>query len=223
MYCRSVLVLLSLLAATVTSQDTPACNDARNALRANWPCYNAFSGVVNAADQNTSVGAAVDLNVYCAADCRNLVNRALVNCDDDDDPDGAAGFGSLTRFICTTYANNVSCYDFINSPQREALIDAFETSGVCPDVPAGQMCSSACQTAFQNLLTDGGCCIIALLDIASQAPGGDEFDEYELLAQCPVDLSGGDTCTEIGGGATGLKAFGSILLFAIIVAVQAVI
>ena len=101
--------------------------------------------------KTTSIGGVVDLNVYCAADCRNLVNRATIACDDGDDPDGAAAFTSLTGLLCTTDADNVNCFDFLSSPQFEALTDAADMSGACPDeIPPGQMCSPACQTAVSK-------------------------------------------------------------------------
>ena len=221
MHCQSVFVLLSLFVAVVSSQNVQACIDAQNALNANQSCFNAFSGVVNGLTGNTTLGVSVDLNVYCAADCRDLVNRMATACDDGDDPVGAAGFMSLTRLVCTIDADNTSCFDFLNSPEFEALGNAVETSGVCPDeIPPGQTCPSACQAAFQNFVIDGGCCVNLLFDIAT---GFDDEELESLLAQCPIDLSLGGTCTEIGGGATGLKAFGSVLLFAVIFVVQTVI
>ena len=77
------------------------------------------------------------------------------------------------------------------------------------------MCSPACQTAFQNFIVEGGCCVAELFELASQ----DADDELNnLLLQCPIDLSRGGSCVEIGGGANGLKAIGSVLLFAVIIA-----
>ena len=220
MYCRSVLLLLSLFAAVVTSQNTQACTDAQNALAANQPCFNASSAVLNFLGVNTSIGDEVDLNVYCAADCRNLANRAIIACADGDNVDAVSAFASLTRLICATDADNVNCFDFLGSPQFQALTDAADMFRACPDeIPPGQMCPSACQTAVQNFVIDGGCCTVLLFDIGSEIAG----DELNILGQCPIDLSRGGTCTEIGGGATGLKAIGNILLFAIIIAVQAVI
>ena len=213
MYCRSVVVLLSLFAAVVTSQDNQACTDAQNALLANQPCFNALSGVRNAIDVNSNItlgDGGVDLNVYCAADCRNLVNQQAMACDVGDDSIGAAAFLGLTQFICTTDTdNNVNCLDFIDSPQFEALNNDFTESGVCPDeIPAGQMCSSACQTALQNFVIDSGCCINMLLGALRLDP--DAMINGLLLSQCPVDISQDHgTCIEIGAGETGAGETGA--------------
>lgn len=213
MYCRSVFVLLTLFAAVVISQDTQACIDATAALAANQPCFSAFTTLGTAVSQNTSISG-VNLNMYCAQSCRGLVNRILT-CDGD--PDSAA-FVSLNEFICSVGSDGVSCYDFFLSARFRALQNELDTT--CPDnIPDGQMCDSACQTAFQNFVIDGGCCIAELFEFVNQF-AGEELEQ--LQAQCPVDLSRGGTCTEIGGGATGLKAFVSVLLFAIIIAVAAI-
>ena len=232
MYCRSVFALLSLFAAVVTSQDTPGCINARTALRANQNCFNEVSVVLNVLDfdSNITLGdSGLDLKVFCAADCRNLVNLQTIACRDDGDGDDSfGGLGpaeallGLTRVICSTDTeNNVNCIDVIDSPRIETLNNAFVESGVCPDeIPDGQTCSSACQRALQNFVIDGGCCINLLFDAASTDP--DSTFNGVSLSQCPVDLSQGrSTCTEIGvgGGAPGLNAFGGVLLFAVIIAV----
>ena len=206
MYYSSVLLLLSLFVAVVTSQ-TAECIAAQSALIANAACYSAFNDIGNAisADRNVSM---LDLNVYCVPDCRNLVNR-LITCDGD--PDSATGV-RFNEYLCNVDSNGVSCYDFIRSPRFETLGNSVDA--MCPDIPAGQTCSSTCQTAFQNFVVDGGCCIQELFEFASQDADDDLND---LLARCPVDLSRGGTCTEIGG-ANGLKAFGSVLFIAVIIA-----
>ena len=215
MYCQSVFVLLSLFAVIVTSQDTPACRDAATALAANPPCLSAFSDIGTALSLNRSIsGAGVNLNVYCVQSCRSLVNR-LLTCDND--PDSAAGV-NLNQLICTTDSDGMSCYDFFISGGFANLLNGLESA--CPDdIPDGQMCDSTCQTAFQNSIIDGGCCVAELFEFGSQFT--DQSLEEEL-AQCPVDLSRGGTCTEIGGGATGLKAFATVLLFAVIIAVASI-
>ena len=151
MYYSSVLLLLSLFVAVVTSQ-TAECIAAQNALANNTVCLSVYSDVANAitADRNVSM---LDLNVYCVPDCRNLVNR-LITCDGD--PDSAAGV-SFNEYLCNIDSNGVSCYDFIRSSRFEALANSVDA--VCPDIPAGQTCSSTCQTAFQNFVIDGGCCM----------------------------------------------------------------
>ena len=209
MYCRSVLLLLSFFVVVVTSQNTSqACTDAITAVAANQPCSIAFLNIRNALSRTTIRTA--DLNAYCVADCRNLVNRVFT-CDND--PDGAAAV-SLNQFICSIDSDGMSCYDFLFSARFATLNNGLYA--MCPDdIPDGEMCSSACQTAFQNFVIDGGCCVAELLEFARQL-ASDELDE--LLAQCPVDLTRGGTCTEIGGGTTGLKVFGNVLLFAVIFA-----
>ena len=164
-----------------------------------------LTGVVSSLDRNiTSADASmVDTNVYCTADCRNFVNRAVIACGNAIEPDVTAAFLALSPFICTNdVENNVTCFNFINSPQFAAVNDAFTESGVCPDeIPAGQTCSSACQRALQNFAIDGGCCIDVLFGIATREHN---VTIYGLsLSQCPVDLSQGTggTCTEIGVGA----------------------
>ena len=204
MYCRGIL--LSLLVAVVTSQD---CANIEATIAANPTCALAFANVLTAIANNGSISSA-DLNVYCLSTCRNLVNQAAL-CSGDSD---AETFPAFNRFICSTDRGE-SCYNFFVS-EFDALQDAFEASGVCPDdIPDGQMCSSACQTAFQNFIAQNGCCIAELFELVTQ----DVNEEInDLLAQCPVDLSRGGTCVEIGGGATGLKALGSVLFFAVIIA-----
>ena len=210
MYCRSVFVLLSLFAAVVTSLNTPACNDATTALIANQPCFNAATALRTAFSLNTTSG--VDLNVYCVQSCRSLINRVAA-CGGE--PRGMA----LNQFICTADSDGMNCYDFIFSARFAALQNDLRM--VCSDVATGgQTCSSACQTAFQNFVIDGECCVVELLEFGSQI--ADMSFEESMRAQCPVDLSRGGTCTEIGGGATGLKAFGTALMFAIIIAVTVI-
>ena len=207
MYYRSVLFLLSLFVAAVTSQTSQACIDAATALAANQPCVSAFSDIGDAIDRNTSISVE-DLNVYCVPGCRNLVNRVLT-CSAD-----STTAISLNQFICSVDSDGMSCYDFLFSARYATLNNDIET--VCPDdIPDGQMCSSACQTAFQNYVINGGCCVAEIFEFAAQF-ADEELDE--LIAQCPIDLSRGGTCTEIGG-ATGLKAFASVLLFAVTFAV----
>ena len=220
MYCRSVFVLLSLFVAAVTSQDTPACTDAENALEANQNCSRALIALEEAVSLNRSISAGVDLDAYCAADCRNLVNRQITACDDEED-DGAAAFLSLTPVVCATDPDGMSCADYLylQRSRFEEVYNNFtsETSGVCPFGMPEQGCSSACQTAIQNSVTNGGCCVQYLLQF------GSDQSSKELLARCDIDYSRGGTCveigSEIGGGTTGLKAFGSSLLFAVIIAV----
>ena len=208
MYYSSVLLLLSLFVAAVTSQ-TAECNAAQAALVANTDCYNVYTDIAFAINNDRTVSM-LDLNVYCVPDCRNLVNR-LITCDGD--PESEAGV-RFNEYLCNVDSDGVSCYDFIRSPRFDTLANSVDA--VCPNIPAGQTCSSTCQTAFQNFVVDGGCCIQELFEFASQ----DADDELNnLLAQCPVDLSRGGTCTEIGGGATGLKAVGSVLFLAVIIAV----
>ena len=218
MYCRIVFVLLSLfVAVAISQQNTQACIDAQSAVRANQPCFNAVFGLMDALNQNTSISAGVDLNVYCSAGCRNLVNRVSIACNDGD-PDGTSVSSvSFTQLVCVTDADRMSCADLIFSPRFAMIRGEFdsEASGVCPfEMPTGQVCPSACQTAIQNFAINGGCCVPHIFAFV-----GDESSN-EVIAQCDVDYSRGGTCTElIGGGATGLKAFGSLLLFAIIIAV----
>ena len=247
MYCRSVFVLLSFFAAVVTSQNTPACNDATTALTGNQPCFNAFTAFANAISLNASITSGVDLNVYCAQSCIRLVNRALSACRSGDPDRNIA----VNQFICTADSDGMSCYDFIFSARFAALQNDLERT-CSDDAPVGQMCSSSCQTTFQNSIIDGGCCYVELLELGSQI--ADMSLEESVLARCPVDLSRGGTCTEIGseatgeigseatgeigsgdngeigdgatveigGGATGLKAFGTVLMFAIIIAVTVI-
>ena len=212
MYCRSVLLLLSFFVAVVTSQNTSqACTDAVTAVVVNHPCSIAFLNIRNALSQSGTTIRMADLNAFCVADCRNLVNRVFT-CDND--PGGAAAV-SLNQFICSIDSDGMRCYDFLFSARFATLHNGLDA--MCPDdIPDGQMCSSACQTAFQNFAIDGGCCVAELLEFGRQL-ADDKLNK--LLAQCPVDLTRGGTCTEIGGGATGLnKAFESILLFAVIFA-----
>ena len=217
MYCRSVFVLLmSLFAAVVTSQNTPACNDAATALSANQPCFNAATALVNALSLNTSVTSGVDLNVYCVQSCISLVNPVLSACRSDD----PGVIAALNQFICTADSDGMSCYDFLFSARFAALQNDLERT-CSDDAPGEQTCSSACQTTFQNSIIDGGCCVAELLEYSSQIRIADMREE-SVLARCRVDLSRGGTCTEIGGGATGLKAFGTVLMFAIIIAVTVI-
>ena len=209
MYCRSVLLqlLLTLFITIVTSQT--ACDNAQAALRSNQACFSAFVNIGNAIGNNATISLE-DLNAYCIPECRGLAN-GLEACDDDPDDTPAE---DINRFICTT-DDGMSCFDFIRSSTFTNLSSAVEGSGACEDdIIDGQMCSPGCQTAFQNFIIEGGCCIAEVFEFASQF-ADDSLDE--LLAQCPVDLSQGGTCTEIGG-ANGLKAFGSVLLFAVVIA-----
>ena len=220
MYCRIVFVLLSLFVAVAISQpNTQACIDAQSAVRANQPCFNAFSGLMNAVNQSTSISSGADLNVYCAAGCRNLVDRVNIACDDD----GRYLFGNSMRFnqfVCVIFANGrQSCASLISLPQFQMIFHSEAYRDCRFKMPTGQVCPSACQTAIQNFATIGGCCVPHYFEYSLLTS---DVNFNTVIAQCDVDYSRRGTCIEIGGGATGLKAFGSFLLFALIIAVTVI-
>ena len=209
MYCRVVLLLLTSIATSQT-----ACDRANIALLSNEACYNAFRDVAVAVRDDDATINLEDLNAYCTPECRGLLSAVTAVCGDDP---GSTPIGAINSFICTT-DGDVSCYDFITSSPFSNFSDAVRASGDCEDdITAREMCSPGCQAAFQNYIIDGGCCVSESLEFAARL-AGESLDE--LLAYCPVDLSRGGTCTEIGG-ANGLKAFGSVVLFAVFIAVTA--
>ena len=211
MYCRVVLLLLTSFITIVTSQT--ACDRANMAVSSNQACYNAFRDVVAAIRNDDATISLEDLNAYCTPECRGLFS-ALTVCDDDP---GSTPIGAINSFICTT-DGDVSCYDFITSSPFSNFSDAVRAPGDCEDdITAREMCSPGCQAAFQNYIIEGGCCVAESLEFAAQL-AGESLDE--LLTNCPVDLSRGGTCTEIGG-ANEFKAFGSVVLFAVFIAVTA--
>ena len=212
MYCLPLGLLLTLFIATAVN--CQSCESARRALTSNQTCVQAFSEIRDAIDAERSINQR-QLNAYCQPGCRNLVN-AVITCDND--PDAELGLRS-NQFICTT-ENGMSCYDLISSGRFDQMANAFEASGACNEILLdGQMCSSTCRTAFQNFVNDGGCCVAEVFEFASQF--ADE-DLMETLRQCPIDLSQAGTCVEIGGGASGLKAFVSVLLLAVTLALVSI-
>ena len=204
MYFISFGLLLTLFVAAVNCQ---SCDSASRALSSNRDCLIAYNDVIDAISTNRYISQ-MELNMYCQPSCRNLVN-AVLTCDNDPDGEDNVRFN---QFLCTT-DNGTSCYDFAASGRFNQLLAVAEASGACEDdIPDGQTCSSACQAEFQNLIIDGGCCFAEVLEFG--AAQSDDTSLMEILEQCPADLSRGGTCVEIGG-ASGLKAFVSVLLLAV--------
>ena len=207
---RSVLLLLSLFVAVVSSQS--ACDSAGDALLADPTCYNAFLNIRQALNNNTTVQE--DLYEYCRPSCRNIVTAAAT-CSGNND---MLQFLGVNRIICSINENSVSCLDYIRSPETISLRDTLESSGACEDeLSAGgnsTACSRACQEALQAIIIEYGCCIAEFYEYFSQY-NVDALEGIRNL-QCPVDFSRAGTCVQIGG-ANGLKAFGSVLLFAVMI------
>ena len=209
MYCGSFGLLLTIFVAVVTCQSE--CDEAGLALAANADCLGAFLIIAEAVGSNgTILIGSSELNSYCQPSCRDLAG-AVFTCDETEPDD--ASVDSINQLICST-DNGISCFDRIRSPSFTDLTNTFEASGVCDDIPDGQMCSSACQMALQELIVQGGCCLAATFDIAGQIDEGEEL--MQLMQQCPVDFSQAGTCVEIGGGGAINKAFLSVLLFGVI-------
>ena len=223
MYCLTFGLLLTIFAAAVTCQ---SCESARRALSSNQDCLDAFSVVTGALRANRTINL-LELNSYCQPSCRNLVNAVLA-CENDPDGEENVNLIRFNRFLCNTDYNGTSCYDFVASGCFNQLLAAAEASGACEEViPNGQVCSSACRTAFQNLVIDGGCCVVEVIEFRREfrAQLSDSSLSMELLKQCPIDLSRGGTCVEICGalggalgGAHRLEAFVSVLLIAVALA-----
>ena len=202
-------LLFTLLATAVNCQ---SCRDsAMSAVAFDQNCSIAFRDIGAAIEARRSISQA-ELNSYCQPSCRNLVKQVLT-CDNDTDGQAAAG-AQFNRFLCST-DNGMSCYDLLASGRLARMSNAFVASGVCEEnIPDGQVCSSTCQTAFQNFVTDGGCCVAEVLEFSTRFA-----NLTELLEQCPIDLSEAGTCVEIGaGGASGLKEFVSVMLLAVALA-----
>ena len=73
-----------------------ACVDARVALAANQPCFNAVRDLdIN----NYTIINREELDVYCSPDCRNLNDRVLTTCSDPDNPQANA---DITEIVCPT-------------------------------------------------------------------------------------------------------------------------
>ena len=203
MYCVTFGLFLMLFAAAVTCQ---SCDSAGRALRSNQNCVNAFRDIRDAVQANRTISQ-MELNMYCQPSCRNLV-EAVLTCDND--PDGEENV-RFNQFLCTA-DNGMSCYDFLASGRFNQLLAA---TGACQEIILdGQVCSSTCQTAFQNVVIDGGCCVVEVLELGAQLS---DSNLMELLENCPIDLSRCGTCVEIGG-ASGLKAFMSVFLLAVALA-----
>ena len=227
MYCLTFGLLLTIFAAAVTCQ---SCESARRALSSNQDCLDAFSVVTGALRANRTINL-LELNSYCQPSCRNLVNAVLAACDNNPDGEENVNLIRFNQFICTTDYNGTSCYDFLASGRYNQLLAAAEASGTCEEViprfiPNGQVCSSACRTAFQNLVIDGGCCIVEVIKFRRELRAQlSDNSLMELLEHCPIDLSRGGTCVEICGalggalgGAHRLEAFVSVLLLAVTLA-----
>ena len=203
MYYLTFGLLLTIFAVAVTCQ---SCESARRALASNQDCLDALRDVGGAVQANRTISL-LELNLFCQPSCRNLVN-AVLTCDND--PNGEERV-KQNQFLCTT-DHGTSCYDFLVSARFNQLVAA---AGACvEDIRRldGQMCSSTCQTVFQNFVVDGGCCTVEVLKTQLS-----NSSLMELLEECPIDLSRGGTCVEIGG-AHGFKAFVSVLLLAVALA-----
>ena len=214
-YLSSGLLFILLVATAVNCQ---SCRDsAMSAIGSDQDCLIAFNDIRNAIEGNRSINQ-TELNSYCQEpSCRNLVSGVL---DCSNNTDGNAG-EQFNRFLCST-DNGMSCYDLLASGRFARMSIGFLASGVCEeDIPDGQECSPTCQAAFQNFVIDGGCCVAQVFESSTQFA---HSTLLEIFQQCPgIDLSQGGTCVEIGGrvetdGASGLKAFVSVLLLAVALA-----
>ena len=228
MHGQNILMLISLFVSAVTSQSSE-CTDAVRTLEANQACNNAYNELLR------FVGFTRDsLNLYCQPSCYDLVGARIRACTGD--ADAVSRFYDTRSFTCAINAADVSCWNYtFFSPEYRSLFAAFMSSGTCPHtIPDGQTCSQSCQLAFQNFVIDGGCCVGESVRLVRQYaalintyfPSGNISN---IITHCPVDSSRAGTCTIIGGatagdgsgGANGLKAFGSILLFTVTFAVAA--
>ena len=121
MYCRCFLLLLTLFAATVISQDgDEQCLGAFVDLAANGPCNEANEKLNDAIDYNTTISTEI-LNAFCTPSCRALYNRALSVCADLTD---------ASRLYCTVY-EGVSCYD-VTGPTFQVQMDYTWNSSYVP-------------------------------------------------------------------------------------------
>ena len=212
MYYQYVLLLLTIFAAVATSQTTQACRDAGNALGANERCVNASFAVRDLVADDIAI-TTQELNTYCSPDCRVLTNRVLFECSD---PDSSIRDVNINEFLCA-HNGNESCFEVIRSPRYTAATAVVRSSNACRHEDGAQMCSPECVMQLQTLVNVGGCCVVELLEFASQLVDDDLMD---IISICASSFPQVTPCEIIGSGANVLKAYGiHHLLFPVIITV----
>ena len=207
-------MLLTLFVTVVTGAEyNQSCRANASAdLVRNVPCHDATTSLKETFAANLSVTNTVDLNAYCARDCRAINNRlaacpAAESVGNNSTLSTQGNFSDATRVICTIDRDNVSCYD-VNRKSKHTAIQILIGPIISACIFEIQSkyqgtCSPGCAMALHDFLNNTDCCYVESLVESSDNPilpklillCGDANNDYAIY-RCQV-IPGNEPTTDL--------------------------